>query len=78
MQELLQAIDPASFVAATETVFSTTPARYLASPGLGRLGVRYLATDNEAVLPGTSNVPVPIPGTADPLADVTAFEVVCP
>ena len=68
MQQLLQAVDPASFVAATETVFSTTPARYLASPGLGRLGVRYLATDNEAVMPGTSNVPVPIPGTADPPA----------
>jgi hypothetical protein len=64
---LLQAIDPSSFVAATENVFSTTAGPYLASPGLARLGIRYLATDNEAVMPGTSTVPVPVPGTTDPL-----------
>jgi hypothetical protein len=71
MQQLLRAIDPASFVAATENVFSTTPGPYLASPGLARLGIRYLATDNEAVMPGTRNVPVPIPGTLDPMPPLT-------
>lgn len=61
------AVDHSSLLGQTFTALTTNIAGLINSPGLDRMGVRYLVGGAEDTIYGT-NTPVPIPGVVDALA----------
>ena len=68
MKDLLLAIDPSAFQGGpTYSLFTPVASNVINTPGLGRLGVRYMVGDVDAVVPGTTRNPLALIGAADPL-----------
>jgi len=73
MKNLLLAIDPNSFQSGpTYALLSPMVSDVANVPGLDRLGVRYLASDVDSVIPRTTSTPQPIIGTTDVLPAPTS------
>jgi hypothetical protein len=68
MQKLIRKIYPGSFQSSTYSILSADPQQWFTSPGLDRLGVRYLVGSPNSAEPGTVSTPVPIPGDVEPIA----------
>ena len=66
IKALTLAVDPGALLGPTYTAFSTDITTSLHSPGLDRMGVRYVVASVDDVIPGTPNA-VPIPGTTEPV-----------
>ena len=67
LHSVLTGIDPAAFVGNTYSIFTPAVARVVNSPGLGRMGVRYLVGEQNAVAPASPGSALPILGAPDPI-----------
>ncbi|MFN2518002.1 MAG: hypothetical protein ABR604_03005 [Jatrophihabitantaceae bacterium] len=67
MKSVINAVEANAYVAATYSVLFPSEPDLLNSPGLGRLGVRYLVGESRRVVPTVPNSAAPTLGTRDKL-----------
>jgi hypothetical protein len=69
MRDLIRATDPSAFQGGpTYTILNPAVSAVIDTPGLDRLGVKYLVGSIDSVVPGTASTPQLLPGVPDPLA----------
>lgn len=68
MKSVITGIQPSAYVGNTYSIFWPDVARVINSPGLGRMGVRYVVGEANTVNPAQPNSASPILGSPDPVA----------
>lgn len=78
MHDLIASIQPSAYVGNTYSIFGPTASTVVNSPGLGRMGVRYLVGDANPVNPAAPDSAAPVLGAADPVAPVEGSSPLAP
>ena len=68
LHRLITAIDPPAFVGNTYSAFNPAVAKVINSPGLGRMGVRYMVGEANTLVPSSPDSALFILGSPDPTA----------